>query len=196
MKVILIYSMVLVLSLGAKEIDFKPVITLLKSTDKKSYEKALEIQSIVKKASSISGDIVYCLISDSIELGYLKSVVLEVTALGAQTDTKLAFITQGIYSKKFLEKITKLHEELSSYDHSEEFKKNINLFISPSLYDEHNITKVPALMYAKYRGGIYPKKESIEYISRGETSPFDFFKLISTKESRFEKYSEIISTLY
>ncbi|WP_294961515.1 TrbC family F-type conjugative pilus assembly protein [Sulfurimonas sp.] len=196
MRNIFIALLFICYTLSGEVLEVKTLLQMLKHSDKQSYAKALEIQELAKTSINSNGDIVYCLVSESIEIKYLKKIIFEMTALGVNTDTKVAFITQGVYSKKFIDKIAKLTEEFNEYESGEYFKANVNIFIAPSLFTEYKIMKVPALLYGKYKGSIYPQNKRILYIARGNISPLDFFKLISTKESRFETYSNIISTLY
>lgn len=196
MRAILITILVLCFSLNGEVLEFKPLLNLLKKTDKKSYNKALEIQKLTESSLRKNGDIIYCLISDSIDIKYFKNIIFEVTALRINTSTQVAFILQGIYTKDFIKKMEKLNLELEKYEYGDMFKENVNLFISPSLFTKYKIKKVPALMYGEYSGSIYPQNNKISYLVRGEVSLLQFFKLISTKESRFEAYSNIISTLY
>jgi hypothetical protein len=172
-------------------------IELLKKTNPLAYKKAREIEAIQKQIlQSKDGDIVYCLISGSVDVDYLKKVVFEISSLTPNTNTKLVFVAQGFFSDKLMTKYNLLQKELLEYDCKELFQSNTRLIADPALFKKYNVKKVPVLMYGIYKNSTYSSDSEIKYIARGDILPSRFFHLISTKDSSFEKYTNIISLLY
>lgn len=172
-------------------------VKLLKNTDPLAYKKVEEIENIKKQILSLKGgDIVYCLISGSVDVDYMKKVVFEVSSLTPNTNTKLVFVAQGFFSDELMKKYNLLQKDLSNYTYKELFQSNTKLIVDPSLFKKYHIKKVPALMYGTYSKSEYSSDSNIQYMAKGNITPARFFYLISTKDSSFEKYTNIISLLY
>lgn len=172
-------------------------VDLLKKTNPQAYKKVQEIEQLKKQIlSQNGGDIVYCLISGSVDVDYMKKVVFEISSLTPNTNTKLVFVAQGFFSDELMKKYNLLQKELLDYDYKELFQSNTKMIVDPSLFKKYHIRKVPVLMYGTYDKSTYSSDSKIKYIARGDLSPARFFHLISTKDSNFEKYTNIISLLY
>lgn len=201
-KILIILFIFVLNSLYASNINSKSyqIINnlLLKEIKVRNLELYNETKRIMKEAeiNKKSGDVVYCLISDSVPFEYMKNIVLEGSALNISYETKIVFVLQGYYSKSFLEKVEKLYKSIDKYQYSEYFKKNINILIDPIIFKDYGITKVPVFMYGEYQNSFYPDSRKIKYITRGNISMGQFFNLISTKDKDFEKYFYTISNLY
>lgn len=166
--------------------DFK--MSMLKSNDTYLYEKAIEINKIKENLQNTKKETIYCLISESVSLIYLKKIILEATDLQKKTGAKVSFVLQGIYSEKFLRNMGNIAQEIEEMDGYDGYKNNMSILISPSMFTKFNIKKVPVLMYAENTEGLKWSLDNISYIARGEISLNDFFTLISKKDKHYESF--------
>jgi hypothetical protein len=175
--------------------DFR--INLLKKNNPLAYKKALSIEKIKNNIKSQKGgDIVYCLVSASVSVEYMKKVIFEISSLTPNTGTKLVFVAQGFFSKGLLEKYNSLQKDLREYSYCKLFQSNSELIADPAIFKKFKIKKVPAILYGTFLKSSYSSDSNISYIARGDILPNRFFHLISTKDIGFEKYTHIISLIY
>lgn len=195
-KVLILFSLLYAgNALNAEDAQQKALLNMLKKQEPHLYKKAVEIQKRYDEVVSQEGDVVYCLISESVSKEYMKNIVLEAGVLNAYKNTKLYFVLQGFFSQDMVVKYNELVKDIGEYEYADVFKANMELILSPKTFKKYKIKKVPALLYGTYKGAVSINESEINYIARGDISLYDFFKLISTKDASFEDYSNSISSV-
>ncbi len=158
----------------------------------KNIKQAIKEASEIKKASNV----IYCLISESTPIEYIKTILMQGTALKVEDGVDIVFVLRGFYSKKFMANLKQVSDDMSEYEYVDTFRKNITIVMSPKIFTDFKVNKAPALMFGRYTNGNYPESEYIQYVARGDIGLEIFFDLIIQKDYSFEQYKKTISTLY
>lgn len=195
-KTSILLSLLSTLSLEAQKFNKQAMLQLLKNQDQALFQRAIGVQNSINKLNSQSGDVIYCLVSGSVNKEYLKRVVLEAGILNANFNTKLLFVIQGLFSEEMIQNYNELSKEIGEYKYANVFHNNMELIVSPKLFKKLNVNKVPVLLYGTYNGAVAISNTDMKYVARGDITLGEFFKLISTKEPSFESYTNTISASY
>lgn len=156
--------------------------SILKKSDSYLYNKAIEVEEAIKKSNRISSKHIFCLVSESLNNAYLEAITKEAYMAKKNGEYITTFVTQGIFSVEFLERLSEINKKIKDEDENGLYDFAPAITISPSLFEKYNITKVPSLMYSNRNKGLEAPFEDIQYIIRGTTTIDEFIQLISMKE--------------
>jgi len=157
----------------------------------KDFEKA---KALIGDKKQESGYEIYVLISETVPTNYLKNLILEAYVLNSYNATKTVFVLQGVCSKEFTERWSKIYNSFNKYNEVSAIKSNINLLFDPSLFDKFKIKAVPVLMLSSYQNGeSYPDDTKVKYILTGKNTLVYFLSKISKKDKNFANMSKILT---
>jgi len=162
-------------------------LSLLKKSHPKMYSKLINAQ--IKYNKIKPKDTVMMLISNSVPKSSIKNFIVDASILNYYFNTHVSIVLQGITNRDFEDKIQDIKKELSKYEFSKLFIKNINRYYDPFIFKKLNIKKVPILLLGNCNNGnCYPSDVDIRFMLSGDKSINYFFKIISKKDENYENY--------